>query len=150
MRKVLTMAAVASLCGCAPHTQEIQATYVSATQYTNLSCSDIQAELNIRIEKLKELGARIDKEASRDEAQAGVGVVLFWPILFALEGSDTEESKEYGQTRGEANALEDAARINRCPQAIALAEEWHQQEATALEAMEKEKKRKEEEASFGY
>ena len=39
----------------------------------------------------------------------GVGLLLFWPALFALEGGDGPEAAEYARLKGEYEALRQAA-----------------------------------------
>jgi hypothetical protein len=39
----------------------------------------------------------------------GVGLVLFWPTLFFLEGGDGADAAEYKRLRGEYEALQEAS-----------------------------------------
>lgn len=63
--------------------------------------------------RVSELGAHVDKTASDDNAQMAIGLILFWPTLFALDG-DTPEAAEYGRLKGEFEALEKAAIKKNC------------------------------------
>ena len=47
-------------------------------------------------------------------AQMGVGLVLFWPTLFFLEGGDGAEAAEYARLKGERDALEQAYTQKKC------------------------------------
>ena len=44
-------------------------------------------------------------ERSADNWQMGVGLILFWPSLFFLEGGDGPEASEYAQLKGNFEAL---------------------------------------------
>ena len=125
---------------CAPHSYEIRSAEVSPEQYKELSCTEIHAEMNSHLRKLQELGRDIDEEAETDETQTAVGVILFWPVLFWLEGSDTPEAQEYAQIRGEMLALEHTAILKDCVEAMALATEWREKEEALRTDMEKKKK----------
>jgi hypothetical protein len=44
----------------------------------------------------------------------GVGLVLFWPALFFLEGGDGPEAAEYAQLKGEFEALRENSIQKKC------------------------------------
>jgi hypothetical protein len=44
----------------------------------------------------------------------GVGLVLFWPALFFLEGGDGPEAVEYAQLQGDFEALQVNATQKNC------------------------------------
>jgi hypothetical protein len=134
---------------CAPHSYEIRSTEVSPEQYKDLSCAELTAEMNLKLEQLNELGHRIDEAAETDETQTAVGVILFWPVLFWLEGSDTPEAQEYAQLRGELLSLEHTAILKDCEEASALAKEWHEEERQLREAMEKKRKEQQTQHEYG-
>ena len=48
---------------------------------------------------------RLKKERNADNWQMGIGLVLFWPTLFFLEGGDGPEAAEYAQLKGDFEAL---------------------------------------------
>lgn len=125
---------------CAPHSYEIRSAEVSPEEYKELSCTEVYAEMNARLQKLEELGRSIDEAAETDETQTAVGVILLWPVLFWLEGSDTPEAQEYAQIRGEMVSLEHTAILKDCEEAKALAAEWREEEKQLLAAMEKKEK----------
>ena len=43
----------------------------------------------------------------------GVGMILFWPALFALGGTKEQEA-EYGRLKGEYEAIQQAAIAKKC------------------------------------
>lgn len=132
---------------CAPHSYEIRSADVPLDQYEELSCTEVYAEMNSRLRKLEELGSSIDETAETDETQTAVGLILVWPALFWLEGSDTPEAQEYAQIRGEMLSLEHTAILKDCVEAKALATEWREEEKQLREAREEEEKKKKEQQS---
>jgi hypothetical protein len=60
----------------------------------------------------------VDKAASNDKALTGVGVILFFPVLFALGGNQAQEA-EYGRLKGEYEALQQTAILKKCTGAVA-------------------------------
>jgi hypothetical protein len=79
--------------------------------------------MNLKLEQLDELGRRIDEVAQTEETQTAVGVILFWPLLFWLEGSDTPKTQEYARLRGEMLSLEHTDILQECEETSALARE---------------------------
>lgn len=103
-----------TILGCASKPTEIQSTYVSPLEYKDFNCSQISMELRRVNRRTTRLHGQLDKKASDDAAQMGVGMILFWPALFFLEGGDGPEAAEYAQLKGEFDALEEAAIIKEC------------------------------------
>ncbi len=106
------------LSGCAADTKEIQAAYVSELTYQNSTCKQLQQEVVRLNQQLTETGAIVDKEASDDDAQMALGLVLFWPALFFLEGEETEHTAQYAQLKGQYQAVERASVSKECNIAI--------------------------------
>lgn len=68
-----------------------------------------------RVERqVNDLYYRLDKKAGDDAVQMGIGLVLFWPALFFLEGGDGPEAAEYSRLKGEMQALEKVAIKKKC------------------------------------
>ena len=44
----------------------------------------------------------------------GVGLILFWPALFALEGGDGPDAEEYRRLKGEVDALQTVSVKKKC------------------------------------
>jgi len=109
----LTAVTALSLSACAKSTSEIAPQYVSPMQYQSSSCQQIEAELSTLTQRITSLGGQVDKTASNDAAQMGIGLVLFWPALFFLDG-DTPQAAEYARLRGEFDALEKAGIKKDC------------------------------------
>ena len=64
--------------------------------------------------KVAELRGTLDKDASNDAAQMGIGLILFWPALLFLEGGDGVQAAQYSQLKGEFEALEQVAIQKSC------------------------------------
>lgn len=54
------------------------------------------------------------KTADNDTAQMAIGMILFWPTLFLLEGGDGPQAAEYARIKGELEALETASLRKKC------------------------------------
>lgn len=63
--------------------------------------------------RVTQLGGRLDEAASNDKKIAGVGVILFWPALFALGGTKAQEA-EYARLKGEHDAVQQASISKKC------------------------------------
>lgn len=104
-----------ALTGCSTASKDISARYVSPIQYSSYDCSQLQEE-SYRITRIvSELGGRLDEAASNDKAITGVGVILFWPALFALGGTGEQEA-EYSRLKGEYDAVQQSLIQKKCSQ----------------------------------
>lgn len=108
-----TVAAAVALVGCATSSQDISSSYVSPLQYQGLDCDQLRLEGQRVQSRAFELGGRLDQAAQNDKALVGVGLVLFWPALFALGGTKAQEA-EYGRLKGEFDALQQTAIVKKC------------------------------------
>ena len=104
----------AALAGCATQPEEMQTQYVSPAQYENYDCNQITREMERTSRRINDLYSSLKKTADDDAAQMGVGLVLFWPALFFLEGGDGPEANEYARLKGEYEALETVAIQKNC------------------------------------
>ena len=117
VRKILLLLAAASLvllAGCAADTSQIQPSYVSPVEYEDYDCDQIEAEAKRVSRKAQEIGVRVDKTAADDDAQTAIGLILFWPTLFFLEGSATADTQAYAELKGKFEALEEASVKKTC------------------------------------
>jgi len=102
------------LSACASNPDKIQSTYVSPIQYSDYSCKQVSLEMANVSRRVSELYGSLDKEASADNAQMAVGLILFWPALFFLEGGDGPQASEYARLKGQREALETVAVQKNC------------------------------------
>lgn len=114
MKKTATALACVGLTACATSPDDMVAQHVSPLRYEQHTCRQLVLELDYANERLASLYAALDKKAGDDAAQMGIGLVLFWPALFFLEGGDGPEAAEYTRLRGEVEAMRRAAIQKEC------------------------------------
>jgi hypothetical protein len=117
-RSVAALTAIAVLAGCATASKDVSTTYLSPVTYQHYDCEQIGAEIARVQQRAGQLAGRLDEAASNDKTIAGVGLILFWPALFALGGTKQQEA-EYARLKGESDALSQAAINRKCPGAVA-------------------------------
>lgn len=101
------------LYACAHSSDQIAAQYVSPIVYEDYDCRQISAEYERINRRVHQLAASIDKNARGDSIAMGVGLVLFWPALFFIDG-DSPEAAEYARLKGEYEALEKVSIQKNC------------------------------------
>lgn len=101
------------LSACATAGKDVTATYVSPVQFSTYDCDQLRQEM-LRIQgRANQLSGRLDEAASNDKALVGVGMILFWPALFALGGTKQQEA-ELSRLKGEYDALSAAGVSKKC------------------------------------
>ena len=93
------------LAGCATKPEEIQTNYVSPLKYKDYSCNQISMELDYVSKETGNLYMTLKEKANNDATQMGIGLILFWPTLFLLEGGDGPQANQYATLKGEYEAL---------------------------------------------
>lgn len=111
---MLIVIMVAATFGCATNPNKIGASYVSSRQYDDYDCDQLSDELERVNRRADELYKSLKKESNADAAQMAVGMALFWPALFFLEGGDGPEATEYARLKGEREALEKSMVQRKC------------------------------------
>ena len=94
---------VASICfalGCASNPDKLDAAYVSPLKYKDYDCDQLAMEMDYVGQRTNKLYRRLKKERKADNWQMGIGLALFWPTLFFLEGGDGPGATEYTQLKG--------------------------------------------------
>tara|TARA_B100001029_G_scaffold22387_1_gene15255 strand:- start:1427 stop:1789 length:363 start_codon:yes stop_codon:yes gene_type:complete len=99
---------------CASQPDKISSQYVPAATYSNYTCDQIASSLRQKNNRMQTLYGSLKEEADADEWQMGVGMILFWPSLFFLEGGDSPESAEYARIKGEVDALNEMSIQKNC------------------------------------
>jgi hypothetical protein len=99
---------------CATNPDKIASAYVSPMQYAAYDCDQIALEQANVERRVAMLYANLKKDAKGDRWQTGVGVVLFWPVLIALEGGDSPATGEYALMKGQYEALQTVAIQKKC------------------------------------
>lgn len=100
--------------GCASNPDKLDAAYVSPVKYEQYNCPQIATEMDYVGQRTTKLHQRLESERTADNWQMGVGLVLFWPSLFFLEGGDGPEAAEYSQLKGEYEALRQTSVAKQC------------------------------------
>ena len=100
--------------GCASDPSKMQAAQVSPTIYRGLDCDQIAQEMQRVVRRANQLEVSLKKKADDDSAQMAIGLILFFPVLFALEGGDGPDAAEYMHLKGEKDALEQVALQKKC------------------------------------
>ncbi|MDH4391195.1 MAG: hypothetical protein QE285_07195 [Aquabacterium sp.] len=113
IRLVTYTTITALVAGCATAGKDVVTTYVSPIQYSSYDCDQLRQEL-LRINgRVGQLTGRLDEAANNDKAILGVGLLLFWPALFALGGTKQQEA-ELSRLKGEYDALQVASTSKKC------------------------------------
>ena len=112
----LSIALVAS--GRAAGSRDIASSYTSPIQYQSYDCNQMASEAQRLQTRVSQLGGRLDEAATNDKALVGVGLILFWPALFALGGTKQQEA-EYARMKGEHDAIQQSAIAKKCPGVVA-------------------------------
>ena len=99
--------------GCAKKPEKIAAASVSPLQYKDYDCDQIAQEMDRVGKRTTDLYYSIDKTAKKDAWMMGIGMVVFWPTLFLIEGNGPE-ANEYAQLKGQYEALQQAAIQKKC------------------------------------
>lgn len=112
----LTLVSVVSLVffGCASSPDKMEAAYVSPLKYKNFDCDQISMEMDYISQRTTRLHQKLKKESTADKWQMAAGLILFWPVLFALEGGDGPEAAEYSHLKGEFEALRTTSIQKKC------------------------------------
>jgi hypothetical protein len=78
--------------GCASSPNSMQAQQISTVRYDAYTCNQLVTGISFSGQRAGELYGQLDTNAGNDAAQ--VGLVLFWPALFFLEGGDGTAAQE--------------------------------------------------------
>ena len=140
--KIATACVFIGLGACASNPNDIDRAYVSPLKYQSYDCNQIATEMDYVGNRTNKLYERLKSERTKDNWQMGVGLVLFWPSLFFLEGGDGPEAAEYSQLKGEFEALRQNSTTKSCrinslspSQIIEISEA--EQKKTAVSAVDK-------------
>ncbi len=115
MQKTIATVLATSLAlgGCATASSNIAASYTTPIQYQSYDCAQLASEA-LRVQgRVTQLAGRLDEAASNDKVLMGVGLVLFWPALFALGGTKQQEA-DFARLKGEHDALQQAMIAKKC------------------------------------
>lgn len=91
MKRLYLVALCVALSGCAGRTGHPVA--ITETYDSGLSCDQIKAEIASNETKAKQLYAENSSAHDSNVALGVVGVVLFWPALFAIDSGTAEKDE---------------------------------------------------------
>ena len=94
--------------GCATSPNEMTASYVSPLIYQSYDCQQLVMESDRVSRRVQSMHAKLDETASGDTTTMAVGLILFLPALFFLDG-DGDGGIEYKRLMGESDAIHQAA-----------------------------------------
>lgn len=104
---------VSLLTGCATASKDIASNYTSPVQYQSYDCQQLAQETERLQGQITALGGRLDEASRNDKAIMGVGLIVFWPALFALGGTKQQEA-QYATLKGQYEAVQQAAIQKNC------------------------------------
>lgn len=118
MKKLISSLLIASiLTGCATSSKNIASGYTSPVQYQGYDCAQLAQETARLQTQITQLGGRLDEASRNDKAIMGVGLIVFWPALFALGGTKEQEA-QYATLKGQYEAVQQAAIQKNCVRSI--------------------------------
>jgi len=118
-RLTITVAVALLTCGCAAQPHTIRPTYVNPALYANLSCSQLDEEIErIRSEAIL-LARRQGNSANSDAALMAAGALLFWPALIGLAGTQ-DYTDQIADLRGHEDAMIIAKERAGCDRPVPL------------------------------
>ncbi len=119
--KIVAIAVIIGVAGCASSSREIGKAYVSPKKYKDYTCEELHGEADHISAEVNKLAQSLDREAGKDTAQAaGFTVLGFltlgvgWLGLATLEGGDGHEAVEYARLKGEFEAIRQMATEKKC------------------------------------
>lgn len=110
---IAAVAAALALPGCASRPENVAASHVSSSRYADRTCKSLARELDEVQDALRAQSAKLNDKATQDAVVTGVGVILFWPVLFAL-GNNAGLEGDVARLKGEEQAIRKQMRDADC------------------------------------
>ena len=98
---------------CASRPENVVASHVSSSRYAERTCKSLARELDEVQDALRAQSAKLNDKATQDAVVTGVGVILFWPVLFAL-GNNAGLEGDVARLKGEEQAIRKQLREQEC------------------------------------
>jgi hypothetical protein len=112
--KVVSIALLAAaLAGCAMRAIEVKPAAVNPKDFAAWDCDRIDAEVDRVHKRAIDVAYAVDERAGNNILALGVGVVVFWPALLAMQPPGPE-SEELALLRGRFEALQQAGAARGC------------------------------------
>ena len=115
LKRAVATATVAALLlpACATRPENVVASHVSSSRYSERTCKSLVRELDEVQDALRAQSAKLNDKATQDAVVTGVGVILFWPVLFAL-GNNAGLEGDVARLKGEEQAIRKQMREQDC------------------------------------
>lgn len=112
--KSLALSAVALLLSaCASTSADVTPAEIEAAQFERFGCEQLEHERYRVHAQMVHLAGEIDRRSVGDRIAMGVGVVLFWPALFLIDGEGPRHD-ELARLKGEEQQLRDTMASRDC------------------------------------
>ena len=112
MKTLPIIVAFFAIAGCSTASKNITPTAVSPLQYQAHNCEQLAGEAARVNTRTAQLGGRLDEAASNDR-KLGWATAFFWPAVFWMGGTKSQEA-EYAQLKGESAAIQQSAIMKNC------------------------------------
>lgn len=112
MKPILACAAALTLAACAPDPAGVAPAWVSPAAFAGLDCRALTAEAGRLSARIATVTGQQHEAATADATNAVIAALIFWPAILFIGGDD--QSAELARLRGEAEALQSAARDRGC------------------------------------
>ena len=110
---IAVTAAALLLPACATRPENVAASHVSSSRYSERTCKSLVRELDEVQDALRAQSGKLNDKATQDAVVTGVGVILFWPVLFAL-GNNAGLEGDVARLKGEEQAIRRQMREQEC------------------------------------
>jgi hypothetical protein len=111
--RIVTTILALAVSACASSSEDISPSYVSPVTYQNFSCEQLGEEAQRVSQQAAIASGQQDKARTSDAIVTTVGVVVFWPALFFIDG-DGPKAAELARLKGQMDAIEGAAILKKC------------------------------------
>ena len=114
-KRTVAIATIAALLlpACASRPDNVVASHVSTSRYADRTCRSLARELDEVQDALRTQSAKLNDKATQDAVVTGIGVILFWPVLFAL-GNNAGLEGDVARLKGEEQAIRKQMRDADC------------------------------------
>ena len=82
---------------------EVIADSVSSYAYNNMTCSELEAEIDHLQRSASQAAGVVDKKKSSQQGKSAAAFLFFWPALFIVDDNSLEAQK-YASLKGEYEA----------------------------------------------
>jgi hypothetical protein len=113
MNKLVAVGLALSVGACASSAADIKASYVSPLQYQSYTCRQLGEEATRVSARAAEAAGTQDSNRTQDAVVTTVGVIILWPVLFAVKG-DGQNAAELGRLKGEMETIEKVSIQKNC------------------------------------